>query len=120
MERDNLLGPKFRRSVQTLAAPILPAEPLPAEPEDFWTDAWPTLRDSDFAGPAVVSGTDAALPLQLEKFPLWRGNQPFEDSMKYINGAASENAAVSYGSNDETAATEVEAQGLAAYGRSSN
>ena len=30
MERDNLLGPEFRRSAQTLEAPILPAEPLPA------------------------------------------------------------------------------------------
>ena len=86
---------------------------------DFWTNPLPTLRDGDFAGPAIKPGTDAALPLQLGKFPLWRSNQPFEDAMKYIYGAASEHAAPYYGSDDETAATEVKVRGLAASRRSS-
>ena len=119
MERDNLLRPEFRRSAQTLEVPILPAEPLPAEPDDFWTNPLPTLRDVDFAGPAIKPGADAALPLQLGKFPLWRGNQPFEDAMKYIYGVASEHTAAYYVSDDETAATEVAAHGLAASRRSS-
>ena len=116
MERENLLGPEFRRSAQTLEAPMLPDEPLPAEPEDFWTNPLPTLCDGDFAGPAVAPGADAALPLQLGKFPMWRSSQPFEDAMKYIYGAASEHAAASYGSNDETEATEAEATETAAHG----
>ena len=32
MDREDLLGPEFRRSAQTLEGPALPAEPLPPEP----------------------------------------------------------------------------------------
>ena len=38
MEREDLLGPEFRRSAQTLEGPALPAEPLPPEPGEFWTN----------------------------------------------------------------------------------
>ena len=38
MDREDLLGPEFRRSAQTLEGPTLPAEPLPPEPGEFWSN----------------------------------------------------------------------------------
>ena len=37
MDREDLLGPEFRRSALTLEGPALPAEPLPAQPGEFWS-----------------------------------------------------------------------------------
>ena len=37
MDREDLLGPEFRRSAQTLEGPALPTEPLPPEPGEFWS-----------------------------------------------------------------------------------
>ena len=57
MDREDLLGPEFRRSALTLEGPALPAEPLPPEPGEFWSDPLTALRDKDHAGPAVIPDT---------------------------------------------------------------
>ena len=44
MDREDLLGPEFRRSARTLEGPTLPAEPLPPEPGEFWSN--PLTGDS--------------------------------------------------------------------------
>ena len=52
MDREDLLGPEFRRSAQTLEGPTLPAEPLPPEPGEFWSNPLTALWEKDHAGPA--------------------------------------------------------------------
>ena len=92
MEREDLLGPEFRRSAKTLEAPPLPAEPLPPEPEEFWSDPLTALQGEDVAGPATTPQLHAALPQQLGRFPLWQGNREFIPAMQEIYRAASERA----------------------------
>ena len=90
MDREDLLGAEFRQSAQTLENPPLPAEPLPADPGTFWANPLPAFQEYDCAGPATRPSDDAALPMQLGKFPLWQGHQPFEDAMKAIYRATSQ------------------------------
>ena len=90
MDREDLLGPEFRRSAQTLEAPALPAEPLPPEVEEFWSNPITTLQDKDHAGPATMPEMDAALVRQLGRFPLWQGNREFVPSMQHIYQTASQ------------------------------
>ena len=92
MDREDLLGPEFRRSAQTLEGSALPAEPLPAEPSEFWSNPLTALRDKDHAGPAVIPDMAAALPQQLGRFPLWQGNLEFVPAMQDIYRAASRRA----------------------------
>jgi uncharacterized Zn finger protein len=92
MDREDLLGPEFRRSAQTLEGPTLPAEPLPPEPGEFWTNPLTALREKDHAGPAVIPDLAAALPQQLGRFPLWQGNREFVPAMQDIYRAASQRA----------------------------
>ena len=92
MEREDLLGPEFRRSAQTLEGPALPAEPLPPEPGEFWANPLKALREKDHAGPAVIPDLAAALPQQLGRFPLWQGNLEFVPAMQDIYRAASQRA----------------------------
>ena len=60
MDRDDLLGPEFRRSALTLEGPALPADPLPVEPGEFWSNPLTALRDKDHAGPAIMPELAAA------------------------------------------------------------
>ena len=92
MDREDLLGPEFRRSAQTLEGPSLPAEPLPPELGEFWANPLTALREKDHAGPAVIPDLAAALPQQLGRFPLWQGNREFVPEMQDIYRAASQRA----------------------------
>ena len=92
MDREDLLGPEFRRSAQTLKPPALPSEPLPLEVEEFWSNPLTVLQERDLAGPAIVPNADAALPQQLGRFPLWQGNREFVPAMQDIYHAASQRA----------------------------
>ena len=92
MDREDLLGPEFRRSAQTLEPPALPSEPLPPEAEEFWSNPLTVLQERDLAGPAIVPNADAALPQQLGRFPLWQGNREFVPAMQDIYQAASQRA----------------------------
>ncbi len=82
MDREDLLGPEFRRSAQTLAGPALPDEDLPPEPGEFWANSLTALREEDHAGPAVEPDLAAALPQQLGRFPLWQGTREFMSVMQ--------------------------------------
>ena len=93
MDREDLLGPEFRRSAQTLEGPALPAEPLPPEPGEFWSNPLTALREGDHSGPAAIPELAAALPQQLGRFPLWQGNREFVPAMQDIYRAASQRAA---------------------------
>ena len=93
MDREDLLGPEFRRSALTLEGPALPAEPLPAQPGEFWSNPLTALRDKDHAGPAVIPDMAGALPRQLGRFPLWRGNHELLPALQDIYRAASRRAA---------------------------
>ena len=93
MDREDLLGPEFRRSAQTLEGPALPAEPLPPEPGEFWSNPLTALREKDHSGPAVIPELAAALPQQLGRFPLWQGNRELLPALQDIYRAASQRAA---------------------------
>ena len=93
LDREDLLGPEFRRSAQTLEGPPLPDEPLPTEPGEFWSSPLTALRGRDLSGPAAIPGLDAALPQQLGRFPLWRGSRELLLALQDIYRAASQRAA---------------------------
>ena len=103
MDREDLLGPEFRRSAQTLEGPTLPAEPLPPDPGEFWSNPLTALRDKDYAGPAVIPDLAAALPQQLGRFPLWQGNRELLPALQDIYRAASQGAAAFHTGPDGTA-----------------
>ena len=92
MDREDLLVPEFRRSAQTLEGPTLPAEPLPPEPGEFWSNPLTALGEKDHAGPAIIPELAAALPQQLGRFPLWQGTREFVPAMQDIYRAASQQA----------------------------
>ena len=92
LEYDRLLGDDFRRAAQTLEAPLLAAEPLPSDSEDFWLNPLARLDEKDYAGPAEPPEADASLPQQLGRFPFWRGEQDFATSLQGIYRAASRRA----------------------------
>ena len=90
MDREDLLGPEFRRSAQTLEGPALPAEALPSEPGEFWSNPLMALREMAPVGPAIPPDLDAALPQQLGRFPLWQGTREFVPAMRDIYLTASQ------------------------------
>ena len=92
MEREDLLGPEFRRSAQTLEGPALAAEALPPEPGEFWSNPLLALREEEHAGPAVTPELAAALPQQLGRFPLWQGSREFAPAMQDIYRMVSQRA----------------------------
>ena len=92
MDREDLLGPEFRRSAQTLEALTLPAEPLPPEPAEFWSSPLRAQQERDLTGPAAEPEMAAALPQQLGRFPLWQGNREFIPAMQDIYRTASKRA----------------------------
>ena len=93
LDREDLLGPEFRRAAQSLEGPPLPDEPLPPEPGEFWSGPLAALRGRDLSGPAAIPGLDAALPQQLGRFPLWRGSRELLPALQDIYRAASQRAA---------------------------
>ena len=52
------------------SAPVLPPEPLPADPEAFWAVG---ELPEDVGASAPVQRTGAAIAKRLGKFPFWRG-----------------------------------------------
>ncbi len=92
MDREDLLGPELRRSALTLEGPALPAEPLPPEPNEFWSNPLSELRDGDHADQAVIPDLAGALPQQLGRFPLWQGNRELLAALQDIYRAASHRA----------------------------
>ena len=93
LDREDLLGPEFRRAAQSLEGPPLPDEPLPSEPGEFWSNPLAALLEMDHAGPAVIPELAAVLPQQLGRFPLWRGNRELLPALQEIYRAASRRAA---------------------------
>ena len=93
LDREDLLGPEFRRAAQSLEGPPLPDDPLPPEPGEFWSGPLAALWEEDHSGPAVVPDLDAALPQQLGRFPLWRGNRELLPALQDIYRSASQRAA---------------------------
>ena len=92
IERDELLGPDLRRSVEAsaLMAPTLAPEPLPADPAAFWGQPeWDDNYD-DIIGPARVPDEAAVLPRQLGRFPFWQGGEEFLPVLKAIYARASQ------------------------------
>jgi uncharacterized Zn finger protein len=62
-------------------APAAPdeAEPLPADPAQFWAVA---RLPADFYGPVQLPPVAAAWPKRLGGFPFWRGEQPFLETLE--------------------------------------
>ena len=91
MDREDLLGEEFRQSAQTIEGPPLAPEPLPEDPEAFWTNPLPALAAADL-GTATVPEMHAALPRQLGRFPFWQGEQDLVATLERIYAAASQQA----------------------------
>ena len=60
--------------------------------EEFWSNPIAALEEKDVAGPAFAPKTDAALPQQLGRFPLWQGSREFVPAMQAVYHAASQRA----------------------------
>ena len=89
IERDELLDPDLRKSVEASAwmSPALPPEPLPADPDAFWGQ--PEWDDNDdLIGPAPVPEETAALPRQLGRFPFWQGSEEFLPALETVYARA--------------------------------
>ena len=92
IERDELLGPDLRKSVEASAwmAPTLAREPLPADPDAFWSQPERDDNDDDITGPARVPEEPASLPRQLGRFPFWQGGEEFLPALEAIYDRASQ------------------------------
>jgi len=77
-------GRAARKSEPT-TSPI-PPEPLPADPEMFWTKFEP---DESLCREIDTPTIPAALPKRLGAFPFWRGDQRFLDVMERVYSEAS-------------------------------
>ena len=92
IERDELLGPDLRKSVEASAwmAPTLAPEPLPADPDAFWGQPEWDDNGDDIIGPAHVPDEPAALPRQLGRFPFWQGSEEFLPALEAVYARASQ------------------------------
>ena len=92
IERDELLGPDLRKSAEASAwmSPTLAPEPLPADPDAFWSQPELDDNDDDIIGPARVPEEPAALPRQLGRFPFWQGGEEFLPALEAIYDRASQ------------------------------
>ena len=92
IERDELLGPDLRKSVEASAwmSPTLAPEPLPADPAAFWGQPEWADNDDHIIGPARVPEEAALLPRQLGRFPFWQGSEEFLPTLEAIYGRASQ------------------------------
>ena len=107
IERDELLEPDLRKSVEASAwmSPTLPPEPLPADPDAFWSQPeW----DDDLIGPARVPDEPAALPRQLGRFPFWQGGEEFLPALESVYARASQAGLELYLDADRSAQSSVE------------
>ena len=93
LDRQDLLGPDLRQSAQALENRPEPRTPLPPDPEEFWTDPIPELREASQASPTAPPEQDAPLPRQLGRFPLWQGTQEFIPALQDIYRQAARQAA---------------------------
>ena len=66
---------------------LLPPEPLPADPDEFWQ---PTSAGKASPMAAGVPLTSAALPKQLGALPFWRGEEDFMAVLEDMYGMASQ------------------------------
>ena len=110
IERDELLRPDLRKSVEASAwmSPALPPEPLPADPDAFWGQPeWDDNYD-DLIGPARVPDDPAALPRQLGRFPFWQGGEEFLPALGAIYGRASQVGLDLYLDGERSARSSVE------------
>ena len=93
IERDVLLGPDLRNSLEASAwmSPTLPPEPLPADPDAFWGQSgWDDDSYDDLIGPARTPEETAALPRQLGRFPFWQGSEEFLTALEAMYARASQ------------------------------
>ena len=92
IERDELLGPDLRKSVEASAwmSPTLEPEPLPADPDAFWGQPEWDDNGDDIIGPAHVPDEPAALPRQLGRFPFWQGSEEFLPALEAVYARASQ------------------------------
>ena len=92
IERDELLGPDLRKSVEasTWMAPTLAPEPLPADPAAFWGQPEWDDNDDHIIGLARVPEEAALLPRQLGRFPFWQGSEEFLPTLEAIYARASQ------------------------------
>ena len=92
IERDELLGPDVRKSVEASVwmAPTLAPEPLPADPDAFWGQPEWEDNDDDLTGSARVPDEPAALPRQLGRFPFWQGGEEFLPALEAVYARASQ------------------------------
>jgi len=67
-------------------ARIQAQEPLPADPDLFWRSP---VRDSIEEKEVSIPRLPAALVKRLGSFPLWRGREPFVESLERVYSAAS-------------------------------
>ena len=81
-----------RLSLATEGYSLSGADPDAREPGEFWANPLTGRREKDHAGPAVIPDLAAALPQELGRFPLWRGNLKFVPAMQDIYHAASQPA----------------------------
>jgi uncharacterized Zn finger protein len=93
LSRDELLGrlhdvaPSGTPSDECAETPPLPSEPLPADPQAFWSAvAIPPDLFQDFQPPPLT----AAWPKRLGNFPFWRGQERFLDALEPIYRQAGE------------------------------
>ena len=110
IERDELLGPDLRKSVEASAwlSQTLPPEPLPADPDAFWGQpGWDDNYD-DIIGPARVPDEPAALLRQLGRFPFWQGSEEFLTTLEAIYGRASQVGLDLYLDGERSAQSSVE------------
>ena len=108
MDRANLLGEEFRQSAQTIEGPPLAPEPLPEDPEVFWTNSIPALANADF-GAATMPDMHAAVPQQLGRFPLWQSEVEFIPALRNIYENASQRALDIYLAQDPGGDADAEA-----------
>ena len=110
IERDELLGPDLRRSVEASAwmSPALPPEPLPADPGAFWGQPERGDNCDDILGTARVPEETAALPRQLGRFPFWQGGEEFLPALEIVYARASQAGLELYLDADRSAQSSVE------------
>ena len=110
IERDELLGPDLRKSVEASAwmSPTLPPEPLPSDPDAFWRQPEWDDNNDDLIGPARVPDTPAALPRQLGRFPFWQGSEEFLPALEAVYARASRTGLELYLDADRSAQSPVE------------
>jgi uncharacterized Zn finger protein len=66
--------------------PVFPSEPLPEDPEAFWRSAGQVEAGEK---EVLIPKLPAALVRRLGNFPMWRGEEPFLESLESVYAGAS-------------------------------